>query len=417
MASILLSFVGNQDPTSNRTNEEGSIVTLLRELMARQIAVKKLVLLYSTDTLIGAEETRDWLASEEGLQQFEVELIPTSAKLSEDPTDLREAAEEARRGLEIVKAQLKGGDRIEFNASSGTPAMKSAFSIVQAAGYAIQGRVWQVRDPQRMRPGQERVFETDVTVLRQEFDRQKLGQLVEAYNYSGALDLVQQSDLLIDENAIALLKAGKIWNQGQFNAFYEQAKFKLDSSQKNQTKTYWWQAYEQGYTAVVRLKQGNSTEAMLHSFRAVEGLLSEWVFEHFPKATRRGEKFDYGQVNISIAQEYLSLKKHFKGEDDKKLEPWLNIEIFECVVPEVCNDLDFQAWRRKAKDRRNQLSHYLGGISQDDLCEAWRVKNAEQWEQRLLRCLNLLTEQKFGTFQNAALLPVIHHHLLKALTP
>ncbi|MEA5421098.1 hypothetical protein VB712_17875 [Spirulina sp. CCNP1310] len=417
MASILLSFVGNQDPFSGTTEKLGSIVTLLRELVARQIEIKKVVLLYTTGTQKGAKETLDWIASEADLKQFEVELIPTSAALSEDPTDLLAAALEARRGLEIVKAQLKRGDFIEFNASSGTPAMKAALSMLQAAGYATQGRVWQVRNPKEMQPGQERVYETDVTVLRQEFDRQKLRQLVEEYNYSGALDLVEQSDLLIDESAIALLKAGKIWNQGQFDAFYEKAKFKLDNAQKNQTKTYWWQAYEQGYTAVVRLKQGNSTEAMLHSFRAVEGLLYQWVLEHFSQHLQNEKKAsDYKLVKISISQKYPSLRDDFDGEDEKKLNRWMMIKIFKAFDTTACNNPDFQGWCN-ANDDRNELSHHLGGISEQELYGAWRVKNAEQWEARLLACLNLLTEQKFDKFMNGALLPVIHHHLLKALTP
>ncbi|WP_072619161.1 hypothetical protein [Spirulina major] len=427
MASILLSFVGNQDPISGPTDAEGSIMTLLRELVARQIEIKKVVLLYTTETQKGAEDTRDWIATEAELKQFEVELIPTSAALSEDPTDLLAAAQEARRGLKIVKTQFTEGDspkerlrqRIEFNASSGTPAMKSALSMLQAAGYATQGRVWQVRNPKKLRPGQERVFETDVTVLRQEFDRQKLRQLVAEYNYSGALDLVAQCDLTIDETAIALLKACKTWNQGQFQAFYEQAEFKLDKSQKNQTKTYWWQAYEQGCTAVVRLKQGNSTEAMLHSFRAVEGLLFEWVKQHCSEHIKDGkDEFAYDQVNISIARQFPDLKEHFKSGTNpwQNLARWMNLKILECAAPEVFDDPDFRGWLN-ADDRRNQLSHYLGGISEKVLCQAWSVGNGEEWEARLLRCLNLLAEQNFGTFQNGALLPVIHHHLEKALAP
>jgi hypothetical protein len=94
----------------------------------------------------------------------------------------------------------------------------------------------------------------------------------------------------------------------------------------------------------------------------------------------------------------------------------MNLEILNCAAPNIFNDPDFRAWRN-ADDHRNQLSHYLGGLPEKKLCKAWSVDNAEQWEARLLACLNLLTEQKFGTFQNAALLPVIHHHLIKALTP
>ncbi|CCI31976.1 hypothetical protein MTo_00815 [Microcystis aeruginosa NIES-1211] len=40
-------------------------------------------------------------------------------------------------------------------------------------------------------------------------------------------------------------------------------------------------AYQQAYTAVVRLKQTNTTEAMLHRFRAVEGLIYEYLRYEF----------------------------------------------------------------------------------------------------------------------------------------
>jgi len=198
MASIVLSFVGNQDPYSNHTQEEGSIITLLKFLAAHPVTIKKVVLLHTEGTAQNAQDTRDYITSEAQFTGLNVELIPTSRELSDDPTDLLLAAQEAKRGLEQVKPQLEPGDRLEFNASSGTPAMKSAFSLLQAAGYAGNSQVWQVRNPKEMKPDQDRVFATDVLVLRQEFDRKRIEQQIADYNYSGAWLELEASQLATD---------------------------------------------------------------------------------------------------------------------------------------------------------------------------------------------------------------------------
>jgi hypothetical protein len=195
MGSFVLSFVGSQDPYSKQTNEEGSIVTLLNFLVQRSTPLKKIVLLYTSGTAENALETQIYIASESQFAEVDVELIPVDQKLSEDPANLLLAAQEAKQGLERVKCQMKPGDRLEFNASSGTPVMKSSFSLLQAAGHAGQSQVWQVRNPREMKPGQDRVFPTDVSVLRQEFDRKRIEQQIADYNYSGAILEVAASGL------------------------------------------------------------------------------------------------------------------------------------------------------------------------------------------------------------------------------
>jgi len=220
MASIVLSFVGNQDPFGSKTGE-GSIITLVKHLLEQGKRIKNAVLIYTEGTAIGAKDTREWLIAELKIDGSDVELIPASWELSNDPTDLLKAAQEARRGLDVARLSMEDGDLIEFNASSGTPAMKSAFSILQAAGYVTNGQVWQVRNPSEMREGQQRVFPTDVTVLRQEFDRKVVRKQVEDFNYSGALESLRFSSLMNDR-AIALLEYGRCRMAFDFDAAYRQ---------------------------------------------------------------------------------------------------------------------------------------------------------------------------------------------------
>ncbi|WP_448603433.1 hypothetical protein [Thermoleptolyngbya sp.] len=199
MASIVLSFVGQQDPVSDTTREEGSIVSLIHHLMALHQPIQRVILLY-TDGTKGTKEraelTQEWLAAEPfHLPKEAIALLPVGEALSQDPVDVRLAVQAARQGLERAIAQATPTDTLELNASSGTPVMKSAWSVLQAAGYAPKSRVWQVRNPKEQQPHQARVFETNLQVLRQEFDIQVIKQQLKDYNYAGALTTLRAAGL------------------------------------------------------------------------------------------------------------------------------------------------------------------------------------------------------------------------------
>ena len=49
MASIVLSFVGQQDPFGSKTGE-GSIVTLIRALASQGTVIKRAILIYTEGT-------------------------------------------------------------------------------------------------------------------------------------------------------------------------------------------------------------------------------------------------------------------------------------------------------------------------------------------------------------------------------
>jgi hypothetical protein len=80
------------------------------------------------------------------------DLLPGDDRLSNDPVNCLLAVEAARSGLEkgvlLIQKMF-----LEFNASSGTPVMKSSWSILQAAGYVPHSNVWQIRNPKEMGSG------------------------------------------------------------------------------------------------------------------------------------------------------------------------------------------------------------------------------------------------------------------------
>jgi len=389
MASIVLSFVGQQDPFGSKTGE-GSIVTLIRALASQGTVIKRAILIYTEGTATGARETKEWLMSELGIDGGDVELVPASWELSNDPTDLLKAAQEARRGLDLASVNMEKGDRIEFNASSGTPAMKSAFSLLQAAGYVTNGQVWQVRNPNEMREGQMRVFETDVSVLRQEFDLKLVKGQIEGFNYGSALanlegsGLAERSPVLVN-----LLKAGIAWHQGQFDQFYRLAKSYLSDAEKRQGETWWWMAYEQAVT--------------------------------FPDdVVARQDR--YPLLKPSILRRYPVLQYRYDEQLQKSHEVevrgYIFRELLEAHIPSTAVSLDFRVYWDSARVMRNVIAHKLGGISERNVLAAWGedIRSRRDLERRLLGCLNAIALKNFGSLAVASLFTRIHQRALDEIS-
>lgn len=194
MSSIILSFVGNQDPFG-KDHDEGSIVSLVQHLKHLLKPIKQVVLLYTATTKTGAIDTQTWLSTTLELPAEAIQLLPVAPALSVDPVNLWLAVQAAKTGLEAAIAHGTPQDTIELNASSGTPVMKSAWSILQAAGYAPKSQLWQVRNPKEQQPGQARVFQTNIQALRQTFDLKVIQQQLQDYNYNGALTTVKAAGL------------------------------------------------------------------------------------------------------------------------------------------------------------------------------------------------------------------------------
>ncbi|KKJ00394.1 hypothetical protein [Prochlorothrix hollandica] len=287
MSSIILSFVGSQDPYSNNTELEGSIVTLVTHLLHINQPIKQVILLHTDTTQQNAIDTKAWLESAPANLPPECITIKlVDPTLSADPVNLLIAAQESRKAIDLARTQMDSQDTLEFNASSGTPVMKSVWSVLQAAGYAPQGRIWQVRHPKEMQPDQERVFTTDVTTLKDEFDRKVIAQQVQDYNYSGAAITLKESKLACPVT-VALLEYG--YHRRALN--FDRAFSVIDSLRK-QIDPCWISEItplrqknsqallkEAYFNALLRLKTQQYADFLVSLFRLQEQLLYYLVQE------------------------------------------------------------------------------------------------------------------------------------------
>jgi hypothetical protein len=377
MSSIILSFVGQQDPFSGNTNTEGSIVTLTKHLVEIEQEIKYIFLLYTKGTAAGAIDTRDWLNTELKIAPEQIETIPLNEALSQDPIDLMLAVAAVKDLLQRAQKLQGDNDYLEMNASSGTPAMKSAWGILQAAGYAPRGRVWQVRNPTLQATQQARVFAADMGVLRQEFDRTVIEQQLADYNYSGALVTVAASGLqtpLIrallhyghSRSAFDFKRAGEYLKPHRQIVAVALAqdidKLRRDEPDALLQDVYWSAAmhlknhnYCDFITAVVQFQE-NTLRLLL----AQAGLAAANSYEETEAFWQRVKKVDDGKLWRSLEQQQ---KQHKYLRTQGELNNPTMIAILQYFNdPKIpINEL---AQLKKICDRRNQYIHRLKGVSE-----------------------------------------------------
>lgn len=397
MASIILSFVGQQDPFG-KTNVEGSIVTLTRHLIVSQYSVKRFLLLYTHKTEANAIETRDWLCEE--IPEFSlnnIELLPVTDELSEDPVNPLLAIDIARKALTVAKEHQNEEDILELNASSGTPAMKASWSVLQALGYATaRSHVWQVRNPSEMNSKQSRVFYADVNYLKEELDRKIIQQQVLDYNYSGAIVTLRNSNLNLPV-VMALLEYGFYRYSMNFNMAYshlnpfskvvnEDLLTEIATLRGKKPKLLLQEAY---FNALVRLKNRMYADFLVALFKIQENLLFYLVVEKygipvFSKHQLREESWNnIKQVNGGELYVFL---QNYHLPSQKKLDlTTINRYTLQAILEYYASPvIEKIQYLNQYCDQRNRSVHEIEGVSE-------LLK-----EEQLLGTLRSLMRQELG---------------------
>lgn len=255
--------------------------------------------------------------------------------------------------------------------------------------------------------------------------RQQALQLLERYDYAGvfSLELLQtyfQQDSRTFDSIANLVKAGLSWNQGNFDDFYTYAKPLLTLQQKQQIDKFWWQAYEEAYLSLIRLKQNNTTEAMFHSFRAVEGILSEWAIATFSEVSSQPNRFPI--LNSSIVHKYPRLKHLFESKDQLStgvpLELWRMQCLLEAYISDTRTNQNIKSFFKNAREQRNNLFHRISGMTPINVFQAWGhdINDENKWEKRVLNCLNLVTGERFHSLSQASIFASTHQRVKQVIS-
>lgn len=181
---FLITFVGEQDPISEKTNEEGSIVTLCRREQP------DLVLLLPSAAAPGnrsntednARLTVDWLISEAGYKQEQ--FFIRSLDLP-DPRNFTQILESGKRVIIDFFQHLPIDDDTEIilNTSSGTPQMKTCIFLWSSEGLfsPAKARLFQVANPKYLAEEDKRVEEIGYEFLAETNTLERIRKYIERY--------------------------------------------------------------------------------------------------------------------------------------------------------------------------------------------------------------------------------------------
>ena len=306
---------------------------------------------------------------------------------------------------------------------AGTPAISSAVQFASLARFGA--------DVQFLVSNEQDVTLTDIvessSYLRG-IEIQQAKKLLQWHNYSGMKEVLQRQ---IDEanrpkdkphvedeklkRVAYLLDIATHWNFAKFEKFAKQIVNYSNQNLAEQAKAYlqepaqywWWEAYEAAYLGVVRLKQGNTVEAMFHSFRAVEGLLKKWLYE------KSGLRVEDGKAQLQKEVEYTNKK----GEKKKTRSANAHGQGLYFALDSIKDinenqHTDIWTFGNAVFDRRNELFHQLAGLQDKDAVFAeWKSSDEQGWKDRVVNCLNFVADQKFGSIEEASLMAKVHKEL------
>jgi hypothetical protein len=318
--------------------------------------------------------------------------------------------------LEIVQNKLH---KIKFDSEpntvyvshqAGTPAISSAVQFVSLGkfGTKVQFLVSNEYEKKALEP-----IESPKYLKGIKFEQAK--ELLKNHDYAAVKSLL--NDYLDSETKI-LLDAAIQWNYAKFDGFAKKLQqlsdklFLEEVNARTKKENWWWTAYESFYLAVVRLNQKNTVEAIFHSFRAVEGLLSKWVHKC------HNEKL---QTNSQGVKEIKTLQKRTYKAHGKELYLFFKLDRGKV------ND-DLSAFGENVFNKRNQLFHQIEGLQDSkavfDFWEVsskneqkWKTGNLsdeQKWQNRVLGCLNCISGQKL-TLEKASLMAQVHEKLVNAI--
>ena len=407
--------------------------------LMREQEIDKVVLLLTDQEAVFGEESRnsircpfwqDTCGQQPMFERYfkrefpEVEFIPILLK----PGSTEQGLDDWNHVLTLTRSVLHGVELdpnvVYVSHQAGTPAISSAVQFVSLTRFRnkVKFLVSNEYDTQKTQFIPSSNYFRGIQV-------QEAIALLNSFNYVGVRDILELSTLGVtapDENHIKhLLNAAVQWNFAEFQRFKK-------AVQKHvliqQTDFPWWRvSYESAYLGWVRLQQGNTVDAMFHSFRAVEGSAGLWAEQNYrddvSRDGRRGLQlkqsvlqkvpamqswFSSGQYSKSTIGLYgkslFALLKH--SSVDWKSDK--SIRVFYDCIDNHSHEKDIFEWR-------NNLYHRLEGLQPAELFDAWDATTEQDWIKTVLGCLNFISAQDFASLEEVSLMSQVHQKLENAI--
>jgi hypothetical protein len=245
--------------------------------------------------------------------------------------------------------------------------------------------------------------QTEALSLLERYDYEAVNAILKPYYQDTNNQNIRKLELWLD-------KAIK-WNNADFDTFVRGLKQIPNSN-------WWWKGYESAYLGLVRLKQGNNIEAFFHTFRGIEGLMSELIINKYNShiSINQNDLYDTPRLKLTVCQDQkhpeFKNNEHLFRNQEIRLYGSLLGDLVKIALPTIKDDERWtQFFNYTQRERRNPIYHRLIKLPQDDLFEAWLVNNQQEWEDKILYLLNSLSKQNYSSLEKASLMAEYHRKI------
>jgi hypothetical protein len=363
------------------------------------------------DTIYLAQIVQKWIES-----QYQ---IPTTILMQgeegKNPSDFEAMFSWWQNKWEEVLTKTPRFNRVMMSVKGGVGAFAEAARITALGRLGEQVEFFDfIEDPDRNRQGEPSEYTKPFRGINYLWHRkqQESLSLLDRYDYEAVQRLLRNELESEDKlaNAKLGLSAAVHWNQARFLEFAGE----LGGFAAERKEQWWWIGYEIAYLAVIRLQQSNTSEAMFHSFRAVEGLMKEYVRYRYPQHIITKDNSLLLRSSILQERGLNNYSGNFGERGDMFLYGSKLFELIKLIKPNYHNNSAIRSYFETAIDR-NQLFHGWSGLTKEDLFKIWGCSTRREWENCLLSCLNFITEQNFDSLSNSSLMYQVHQIILDNL--
>jgi hypothetical protein len=341
------------------------------------------------------------------------------------PTSKQEGLDNWDSTLTLVKnsladLKLEEDPTIYVSHQAGTPAISSAIQFMTLAKFGNQVQFLVSSEYEK-----SIAYTIPSPKYLWAMKLQEVIALLERHDYDGMKDILEPYLRKKDDPVVTrinhLLEIAIQWNYANFQKFAEDFAKVMGDVANERLKTWWWTGYEAAYLAVVRLEQGNTVEALFHSFRAVEGTILEWAINKYPRHTDENE---HGwKLKYSILKELPQYLNHLSDKQQKSFQHYQNIGLFSNALfkllqtarPEYKTHPYIKIVWDDAQEERNAQFHRLLGLTKAEVFDSWNASNQKDWEKKLLGCLEFISKERFTSLKDTSLMSQVHEELRNSL--
>ena len=378
------------------------------------------------DTLFSAEIIQKWIAAQYAIS---TSVVLQGAE-GENPSDFEEMFRWWKNTWQQIATESQDGVSILLCLKGGVGQSSEASRVTALSRFAEDAQFYDfIQDEEKNRRGLPSEYTKPFAGRNYLWDRkrQEALALLERHDYEAVYrtlkayyknEDIEQTDARLMARVKLLLEAAISWNISDFKGFSAI----LGSQAETRSQQWWWTGYEAAYLSTVRFRQGNTVEALFHSFRAIEGSVSMWAEWRYP------EHIDHNNGSPQIKASILDVFPSYIGDKRQEnmmvtlkekgklgLYSFALYDLLRQSRPEWRKDPHIRSVWDVAAPRRNQLFHRLLGLQKFEVFEAWDTPNEEKWEVRILGCLNFLSEEDFSSLSEASLMSQVHREIKEAI--